>query len=88
MILATPWAISTAIPAGEQAIIVIGKHFFSDYLLPFELASILLLMALIGAIVLARRDYLPDTLEAQDSSQQPSLTLPERPRELIPGSNK
>lgn len=87
MILATPWAISAAIPAGEQAIVVIAKHFFSDYLLPFELASILLLMALIGAIVLARRDYLPDSL-VQDSRQQPSLTLPERPRELIPGSNK
>lgn len=88
MILATPWAISSAIPVGEQALVVIGKHFFSDYLLPFELASVLLLMALIGAIVLARRDYLPDELAARDSRQQPSLTLPERPRELIPGSNK
>lgn len=87
MILATPWQLSTAVPAGEEAIVVIAKHFFSDYLLPFELASILLLMALIGAIVLARRDFLPDEL-AQDSRQQPSLTLPERPRELIPGSNK
>ena len=29
---------------------------FSTYLLPFEVASILLLAALIGAIVLARRD--------------------------------
>jgi NAD(P)H-quinone oxidoreductase subunit 6 len=34
----------------------IGIHLFSDYLLPFELASVLLLMAMIGAIVLARRD--------------------------------
>lgn len=86
MILATPWALSSAIPAGEQAIVVIAKHFFSDYLLPFELASVLLLMALIGAVVIARRDYLPDSLV--DSSQQPSLTLPERPRELIPGGGK
>lgn len=87
MILATPWALSTAIPAGEQALITLGKHFFSDYLLPFELASVLLLMALIGAIVLARRDFLPDELAEQERGQ-PSLTLPERPRELIPGSRK
>jgi len=34
----------------------IGTLLLTDYLLPFELASILLLAALIGAIVLARRD--------------------------------
>jgi NAD(P)H-quinone oxidoreductase subunit 6 len=39
----------------EEATIRIGEHLFSDYLLPFELASVLLLMAMIGAIVLARR---------------------------------
>ncbi|MCU0524405.1 MAG: NADH-quinone oxidoreductase subunit J [Elainella sp. Prado103] len=87
MVLATPWAISSLTPIGDEAIIEIGKHFFSDYLLPFELASILLLMALIGAIVLARRDYLPDEILGRDRpSEQPSaLTLPERPRELISG---
>ncbi len=36
---------------------MIGQHFFSDYLLPFELASVLLLVALVGAIILARREY-------------------------------
>ena len=87
MILATPWAISAAMPAGDQAIVVIGKHFFTDFLLPFELASVLLLMAMIGAIVLARRDFLPDEL-TQSQIQSDALTLPERPRELIPGSKK
>lgn len=84
MVLATPWVISPALPAGDEAIVVIGKHFFSDYLLPFELASVLLLMAMIGAIVLARRDLLPDELAEQDGRQSTPLTLPERPRELIP----
>lgn len=90
MVLATPWAISSAVPIGDGAIIEIGKHFFTDYLLPFELASVLLLMAMIGAIVLARRDFLPDELLAQDqkSKQPTALTLPERPRELISGSKK
>ena len=52
----TPWATPGPEPRGDDAVIRLGEHFFSDYLLPFELASVLLLMAMIGAIVLARRD--------------------------------
>lgn len=33
----------------------IGQVLFTDYLLPFELASVLLLVAMIGAVVLARK---------------------------------
>lgn len=80
-VFGTPWAISTSTPAGDQAIILIGKHFFSDFLLPFELASVLLLMALVGAIILARREYIPDT-EAGTPVVE-ALQLPERPRELV-----
>lgn len=84
MVLATPWAISDLVPIGDGAIVEIGKHFFTDYLLPFELASVLLLMAMIGAIVIARRDFLPDQrLAGQDNLPDPALTLPERPREAI-----
>lgn len=79
MVLATAWPISSGPIAGDAALVEIGKHFFSDYLLPFELASVLLLMALIGAIVLARREFLPE--EMADSSDE-VLTLPERRREL------
>ena len=43
---------------GEESTVRIGEHLFSDYLLPFEVASVLLLMAMIGAIVLARRDVM------------------------------
>jgi NAD(P)H-quinone oxidoreductase subunit 6 len=82
MVLATPWSLSSEPIAGDEAIVVIGKHFFTDFLLPFELASVLLLMALIGAIVLARREYLPDELEESGGTV---LTLPERPRELTSG---
>ena len=34
----------------------LGWVLYTDYLIPFELASILLLVAMVGAIVLARRD--------------------------------
>ena len=33
----------------------IGKLFLTDYLFPFEVASLLLLVAAVGAVVLARR---------------------------------
>jgi NAD(P)H-quinone oxidoreductase subunit 6 len=58
VVFTTPWALPGPTPVGDEATIRIGEHFFTDYLLPFELASVLLLMAMIGAIVLARRDVL------------------------------
>ncbi|MEH2282494.1 MAG: NADH-quinone oxidoreductase subunit J [Nostoc sp.] len=83
MVLATPWAYSTAtVVGGESSIVLIGEHFFTDFLLPFELASILLLIAMVGAIILARREYLPDPLTPSDL-RQTVLTLQERPRELV-----
>tara|TARA_B100000131_G_scaffold306847_1_gene334359 strand:+ start:125 stop:727 length:603 start_codon:yes stop_codon:yes gene_type:complete len=54
----TPWKLPGPASIGEVSTERIGEHLFSDYLLPFEVASILLLMAMIGAIVLARRDVL------------------------------
>ncbi|MDV3347775.1 NADH-quinone oxidoreductase subunit J [Leptolyngbyaceae cyanobacterium CCMR0082] len=80
MVLSTSWQLSSAAPAGEASIEIIGQHFFSDFLLPFELASVLLLMALVGAIILARREYVPDYEPADEPKV---LTLPERPRELV-----
>jgi len=83
MVLATPWAYSTAsVAAGDSSIVVIGEHFFTDFLLPFELASILLLIAMVGAIILARREFLPDQITPSELPQT-VLTLPERPRELV-----
>ena len=34
----------------------IGTNLFTDYLLPFEVTSVLILMAVVGAMVLARRE--------------------------------
>jgi len=80
MVISTPWSFSTQQAVGDGAIVAIGKHFFTDFLLPFELASVLLLMALVGAVILARREFIPD--DTLTALQQPALTLPERPREL------
>jgi len=66
----TPWDLPGPIAIGEQATERIGEHLFTDYLLPFELASVLLLMAMIGAIVLARRDVLVSDVGTGDSVDQ------------------
>ncbi len=82
MVMKTPWPISTGAIAGESSTTIIGLHFFSDFLLPFELASILLLMALVGAIILARREELPEH-HTSGLAIPDVLTLPEKQRELV-----
>jgi NADH-quinone oxidoreductase subunit J len=54
-------ALTLPVPSGdpEQAVGTtwsIGTGLFSDYLLPFEVTSVLILMAVVGAMVLARRE--------------------------------
>jgi NADH:ubiquinone oxidoreductase subunit 6 (subunit J) len=34
----------------------IGRALFTEYLLPFEVSSVLILIAIIGAVVLARKE--------------------------------
>ncbi len=64
--ITTKWSTPGPQAIGEIATERIGEHLFTDYLLPFELASVLLLMAMIGAIVLARRDTRSIQLEEID----------------------
>ena len=81
MVLATPWSLSSTSSAViVNTTVALGEHLFSDYLLPFELASVLLLMAMVGAIILARRDLIPELSTKETIAT--GLTLPERPREL------
>ena len=69
--LATPWA---AKPAGslvlEPTTRDIGNAFLTGWLLPFELASLVLLATLIGSVVIARKELKPDA---------PSERAPRRP---------
>ena len=66
----THWSLPGPASIGEEATARIGEHLFSDYLLPFELASVLLLMAMIGAIVLARRDvFASDVITGEPADQ-------------------
>ncbi|MCM1983385.1 NADH-quinone oxidoreductase subunit J [Lyngbya confervoides] len=84
MLVRTDWNVNPTVAPPESTLEALGLHFFSDYLLPFELASILLLMALIGAVVLARREYVVGVEDVVVGEQNaPILELPERPKEPV-----
>ncbi|MEZ4616340.1 MAG: NADH-quinone oxidoreductase subunit J [Caldilineaceae bacterium] len=51
--------VGTLIAGGAPA--VVGLALFTRYILPFELAAVLLLVALLGALLLARQPKLADT---------------------------
>lgn len=53
----TLWVAPPFFPA-ISSVQTIGRHVFSDFLLPFELISVLLLIALLGVVVLARREQI------------------------------
>ena len=48
---------AVALPAGFGSPVEIGKMLYSTWLFPFEVTSILLLIAVIGAVVLAKRKF-------------------------------
>ena len=53
------FGLAKAVPPPEIGVVtenteMVGQVLFSEYLLPFELASILLLVAIIGAVVMAK----------------------------------
>jgi NAD(P)H-quinone oxidoreductase subunit 6 len=84
MLVKTDWKVNLSAPSPLSSIQTIGEHFFSDYLLPFELASVLLLMALIGAVVLARREtVIGEETAIVGENPAPALELPDRPREPV-----
>ncbi len=78
----------TATAAGEQALTdlnrspgnveSIARVLFSDYLLPFEFTSVLLVAAIVGVMVLARRlENLGDIKQTEGSSLGEESTQPE-----------
>ena len=64
----------------------IGTGLFTEYLLPFEVTSVLILMALVGAITLARRASDAGRLSPEDFAAGPRLaTAPPAPGIIQPG---
>jgi NADH-quinone oxidoreductase subunit J len=52
----TDWKVNPFLQSMDKTAPIIGELLLTKYLLPFEIASILLLVALIGAAMIARRE--------------------------------
>jgi len=52
---ATPGAVLAA-PQLEGGTAALGKLLFTQYVLPFEVVSVLLLVAMVGVILLSKKD--------------------------------
>ena len=58
IVIQTKWPVIENSSPGPSTVELIGKLILGKYLLPFELVSILLLAALVGAALLARKNQL------------------------------
>jgi NADH:ubiquinone oxidoreductase subunit 6 (subunit J) len=55
ILLRTPWPVAAgALP--DYSVVAVGRAFLTDYVLIFEATSVVLLVSLIGAIIIARRE--------------------------------
>jgi NADH-quinone oxidoreductase subunit J len=50
-----PMALSDTAPGSVSSVAAIGRAIFTDYAFPFEATSVLILVAMVGAVILARR---------------------------------
>lgn len=66
IVTTAPWQ---AVPQGQESYRQLAQAIFGPYLLPFELLSLLLLAALIGAVVLARKGRTSGPLQKGGSSR-------------------
>ena len=48
--------VGLAVPSVEGSTLDLGKKLFTDYALPFELISLVLLVAMIGTVLLSKKD--------------------------------
>ena len=70
--------VSGAIPASTQPnIVALGEMLYSRYLFPFEVAGLILLVAMIGAIVLTHRS------RGDVRGQKPSKQIGRRPKDAV-----
>ena len=70
-------------PAAVPNIVALGELLYTRYLFPFELAGLILLVALIGAIVLTHRTR--GGVRGQDASKQTRRDPKEAVRNTTPG---
>ncbi len=63
----------------------IGSGLFTEYLLPFEVTSVLILMAMVGAITLARQTRAPLLAAPGNVTSEPAALAPGGELAIKPG---
>jgi len=61
-----PWK-TVPVPSYEPVSAALGTAFLTDFLLPFEVASVVLLAALVGAVIIARKEIKEDSDMVRES---------------------
>ncbi|HNX68026.1 MAG TPA: NADH-quinone oxidoreductase subunit J [Candidatus Omnitrophota bacterium] len=56
VILRTPWPVTKRALATGTSVMSLGKALMGSYVFPFEIISVILIAALIGAVVIAKKD--------------------------------
>ncbi|MFH1800704.1 MAG: NADH-quinone oxidoreductase subunit J [Candidatus Omnitrophota bacterium] len=56
LILKTPWPVTPAALKAKVSVMGLGKALMGTYVFPFEVISIVLIAALIGTVVIAKKD--------------------------------
>lgn len=56
LILKTPWPVTTTALKAKISVMGLGEALMGPYVFPFEVISILLIAALIGTVVIAKKD--------------------------------
>jgi NADH-quinone oxidoreductase subunit J len=74
--------------SGRSNIVELGEMLYTRFLLPFELAGLILLVAMIGAIVLTHRERTPGTSGRQNASRQIGRRPEDAVRNLQPRSGE
>jgi NADH-quinone oxidoreductase subunit J len=68
-----------AVAAAGGNTFVLGETFFNQALLPFEVAALILLVGMVGAIVLAKKEHAPSlALREWDATEEPVRELVEQ----------
>ena len=73
----TPWN-EVDSPGFDTTVAAIGEGLTNRWALPFEIASVLLIVAMIGAIVLVRTTAPGQELEPEGEADQPVMDIAER----------
>lgn len=72
--LKTPWHLAP-VPTVSATTYGVGNAFLGEYVLPFEIASVVLLAALIGAVVISRQD-ITESREEMRSDREARAAAP------------